>query len=185
MRLLSVVFLTMVTALSASSLWKDGFNLYSEHKARKVGDIVTVSILETASATQRASTTNKENTTGAVNTGQGFMKFIPLGSSTTTTGYNGNGTTYRNNDVRATVTSTVTEILPNGTYRIEGRRKINVNSEIEEIVLSGIVRDEDIGRDNTIESSKIAEATVTYTGRGVVTDSQKPGLVQRLLQAVF
>ncbi|MDD5091490.1 MAG: flagellar basal body L-ring protein FlgH [Candidatus Wallbacteria bacterium] len=184
-RLIFLIFLISQWAIGAESLWRDDFSLYSEHKARKTGDVVTVLIVENASAQQRASTTNKESMNGNVQTGSGFMKFIPLGGANTSTSYNGNGTTTRNNSFSATVTARIVEVLPNGTYRIEGRRKLNLNNEVEEISVYGLVRDEDIDRENTIESNRLAEARIEYQGKGVVTDSQKPGLIQRLLQAIF
>lgn len=181
--LLSIFF--FVFSVNAESLWKDNFNLFSDHKAKKVGDIITITISETASAIQKASTINKENSNTNVNGGSGFLNFFPLGSAGASSSYNGNGSTIRNNSFKATITAIITEVLPNGLYKIEGKRKLSLNSEVEVITIKGLVRDEDISRDNKVESTKIAQAEITYSGKGVVSNSQKPGLLQRILQTIF
>jgi len=175
----------LVSSGMAKSLWKDDYNPYSEHKARGIGDIVTINISESASATQDATTTNSENSNNNATAGTGFMSFLPLGTSKTSTGYNGSGKTTRSNKFTTTITARITEILGNGIYKIIGKRELNLNNETETITVSGIIRDQDISRDNYIDSTKIAEAKILYSGKGVVADSQKPGLITRILQSIF
>jgi len=169
----------------SASLWKDDYNPYSEHKARKVGDIITINISESASATQDATTTNSENSNNNASAGTGFMSFLPLGASKTNTGYTGSGKTTRSNKFTTTITARIIEVVGEGIFKIEGKRDLNLNNEMETIIVNGIVRDQDITRDNQIDSAKIADAKIKYSGRGVVADSQKPGILTRLLQAIF
>jgi flagellar L-ring protein precursor FlgH len=90
-----------------------------------------------------------------------------------TTNSDGKGSVDRTEDIRTNVAGVVTRVLPNGNLVIEGKQEIRVNFEIRELIVAGIVRPEDIESDNTIDSTKIAQARIAYGGRGQITDIQQ------------
>lgn len=170
--------------------------LFVDSKAKKVGDIVTVNISENSSATKKATTdTSKDNsvdiTTGALlglPSHLGLTNFLGLGNSfnpslnaTNKNQFKGSGTTTREDKFTATIAATVVEVLSNGNFRIVGKRKVSLNKEDQILTLAGIIRPEDIAFDNTIDSKLIANARITYSGSGVLSDKQRVGWGIRLL----
>ena len=97
----------------------------------------------------------------------------------------GAGTVTRNGTLTATISAMITEILPSGNMRIEGRRSVTVNNEEQIMVLRGVVRPQDINFDNTIPSTFIADASISYTGEGVVADEQRKGWLAKILSKVW
>jgi flagellar L-ring protein precursor FlgH len=97
----------------------------------------------------------------------------------------GKGSVNRSEDLRTNVAAVVTQVLPNGNMVIEGRQEIRVNYELRELVVGGIVRPEDIESDNTLESTKIAQARIAYGGRGQITDVQQARYGQQVLDIVL
>jgi flagellar L-ring protein precursor FlgH len=97
----------------------------------------------------------------------------------------GKGSVNRSEDLRTNVAAVVTQVLPNGNMVIEGRQEIRVNYELRELVVGGIVRPEDIESDNTLDSTKIAQARIAYGGRGQISDVQQPRYGQQVLDIVL
>ena len=102
-----------------------------------------------------------------------------------TSSYNGTGTVNRNEAISMTVAAIVTEVLPNGNLVIQGRQEVRVNFEKRELLLAGIVRPEDISRTNTIAHTQIAEARISYGGKGQITDVQQPRYGTQLYDIIF
>ena len=92
----------------------------------------------------------------------------------------GKGSVNRSEQLKTNVAAVVTQLLPNGNLVVEGKQEIRVNFEVRELVVAGIVRPEDIQSDNTIDSSKIAQARIAYGGRGQITDVQQPRYGQQV-----
>ncbi|HDG98416.1 MAG TPA: flagellar basal body L-ring protein FlgH, partial [Desulfobacterales bacterium] len=99
--------------------------------------------------------------------------------------FDGSGSTSRDETMTASITARVVEVLPNGNLYIRGTRQIKVNNEVQYITLSGLIRPYDISPDNTVLSSYIADAKIEYTGKGAVSDKQRPGWLMRLLDYVW
>ena len=173
---------------------------FKDTKARKVGDIVTVTISETTTSSQTATTQTSRASTYNLQTGRmlglpsnlGIENFLGLGGgfspdldATSTNTLNGTGTTTRNGSLNTTMTALIKEILPTGNYRIEGKRSVTVNNEEQILVLSGIVRKEDINFDNTISSTLIANSSITYEGRGSISDQQRIGWAGKILSFIW
>lgn len=182
------------------SLWKDNGQLrglFSTYKARRVGDIITVNIVESSSASNNATTK-----TGRKSAVQGQMEgffnaekrypasqpfFNPFSQvkGGLDSSFDGSGATARSGRVSACVAARVVEVLPDGNLRIIGSRDVTVNKEKQFITLSGIVRPWDISPDNVVLSTYVADAKITYSGSGVVNDRQHPGWLARVLDRVF
>lgn len=170
--------------------------LFGDQKARNVGDILTVNIVEVSQASESAQTalTRKSQTVGQVN---GFFGLENkqngpwkttgnlVNVNTPNNDFTGTGQTTRQGALSATITARVTEVMPNGNLAIEGRREIYVNNEKKEILLQGVVRPRDIAFNNTISSTQIADAKVIYTGIGVVAEKQRPGWGARLFDYLW
>ena len=189
--------------LQEGALWPgdtSGNLLFQDNKARKVGDIVTVTINETATSSQSATTNTSKNTTinmQAPNilglpSSLGVQNFLGLGTqldptvnATIANQNQGNGTVSRDGTLTGTISALITEILPSGNFKIEGRRSVTVNHEEQIMVLRGIVRPQDINFDNTILSTLVADASISLTGEGVVADEQRKGWLSKILSKVW
>jgi flagellar L-ring protein precursor FlgH len=179
-----------------NSLWRNGSRaFFKDQRAHQVGDILTVKVNITdkatiANETQR-SRDNKEDS--GVDSFFGKSKVPILNSSVptkiftadSTSSSDGKGSINRNETLTTNVAGVVMQVLPNGNLVIEGKQEIRVNFEIRELVVAGIVRPEDIESDNTIDSTKIAEARIAYGGRGQLTDVQQPRYGQQVLDVLL
>lgn len=168
--------------VSADSLYQPASfkPLISDHKANKVGDTLTVLITESAVAKTRASTTTRKGggasfrlskTTGIRNQGG-----IQLNHN-----FDGGGQIEREGKLFAQMSVTIKEIYPNGDFRVEGVQEIAVNNEKQSIKLQGRVRPVDIAPNNTLLSTRVADARISYTGKGLLAKKQKPGLIFKIL----
>jgi flagellar L-ring protein precursor FlgH len=97
----------------------------------------------------------------------------------------GAGSTSRQENLNATITARVIDVLPNGNLLIEGRRNIKVNEEDQIIVLEGTIRSRDIAQDNTVNSIYVADARISYSGRGIISDRQSPGWLMNILDKIW
>jgi len=166
-----------------------GQSLFADIKAHQVGDVLTVLIVEQSRASNQVETKTEKKT--QINTsggpGIGSLDFIPMFSAKADNSnkYNGKGENLRAGSIRAKMSVTVVELRDNGDLVIEGHRIIGINGDEESIYVSGVVRSKDISSDNTIESYLIADAEISYTGKGNATTASRPGFFTRLLNWVF
>jgi flagellar L-ring protein precursor FlgH len=155
-------------------------SLFEDHRAHQVGDLLTVIIVEKAEAAQKASTSSGKDGSVGIGPGLGFLKALPEIKAKGSEDMGASGATTRGGSLNAKITVVVKEVRPNGTMLVEGSQFISVNKEEQKIVLAGVVRQEDVARDNTVYSTYLADARITYLGDGVVGEKQKPGLLSRI-----
>jgi flagellar L-ring protein precursor FlgH len=182
---------------NANSLWRNGSRaFFKDQRAARIGDLLTVTVNITdkaniANETQR-SRTNKEDSgitdfIGAKTLGVQAQKVLPgrILTADSTASSDGKGSVNRQEALQTNVAAVVTQVLPNGNLVVEGKQEIRVNFEIRELIVAGIVRPEDIQSDNTIDSSKIAQARIAYGGRGQITDIQQPRYGQQVMDVLL
>lgn len=183
---------------SNGSIWQGtSVSLTEDYKARRKGDIVTILIVENASASKAAATDTKRAT--AISAGiPNFMglEAAPMFSrnlgdlskllnASTDSTYAGSGSTSRKETLNATISAKVIDVLPSGNLQIEGRRNVKVNNEDQIIIVEGTVRPSDIGADNIVNSGFVADAKITYTGKGIISDRQRPGWLMNIIDKVW
>lgn len=185
-----------VASYNPNSLWRNGSRaFFKDQRARQVGDLLTVTVNITDKAnlsneTQR-SRTNKEDSGITDFIGSQTItqanKILPgrILTADATASSDGKGSVNRQEALQTNVAAVVTQVLPNGNLVVEGKQEIRVNYEIRELVVAGIVRPEDIQSDNTIDSSKIAQARIAYGGRGQIMDVQQPRYGQQVMDVLL
>ncbi|AWM08573.1 MULTISPECIES: flagellar basal body L-ring protein FlgH [Bradyrhizobium] len=185
-----------VASYNPNSLWRNGSRaFFKDQRARQVGDLLTVTVNITdkaniANETQRSRTAKEDSGItdfiGSQTVTQP-LKVLPgrLLTTDSTSSSDGKGSVNRTEALQTNVAAVVTQVLPNGNLVVEGKQEIRVNYEIRELVVAGIVRPEDIQSDNTIDSSKIAQARIAYGGRGQITDVQQPRYGQQVMDVLL
>ena len=180
----------MRTPVSYRSTWDDGTDLYRDPRARRIGDVVTVII----SMQDKAKLDNKTGRSrdSQIQFGLNWLmdaagwqdKGQANANLNTNTQIKGNGQIDRSEDIKLSIAAVVTDVLPNGNMMISGSQEFGINTEMRVLNVGGIVRPRDISRSNTISYEKIAEARVSYGGRGNLSDVQQPGWGHRIYDAV-
>jgi flagellar L-ring protein precursor FlgH len=181
---------------SANTLWRTGAKaFFKDQRANKVGDILTVNI----EINDNASISNDTKTNRETSVDGGVSKFFGLEStlakvlpgapdtghlvtSGSTSSLAGTGSVNRSEAVSLTIAAVVSAVLPNGNLMIQGRQEVRINQELRELTIAGIVRPEDISAANTIRHTQIAEARVSYGGRGAISRVQKVPAGQALIE---
>jgi flagellar L-ring protein precursor FlgH len=164
-------------------------SLFSDIKAHKVGDVLTILVSEQNRATNQVETKTEKSTQISTSGGPGIgsLDFIPMfgGSADNSNKFDGKGENLRSGTIRARITVTVVSVKENGDLLIEGHRIIGINGDEESIYVSGTVRTKDITPDNTIESYLIGDAEISYNGKGNATSASRPGFFTRLINWIF
>ncbi|MCF8061400.1 MAG: flagellar basal body L-ring protein FlgH [Deltaproteobacteria bacterium] len=186
---------------AGAGLWSEVAyrSAFQDLRANKIGDLITVNIVETSKANKKATT--KTGRESSINAGisnllgwEGKISKIGVPASfdnkamfkaSMENDFDGTGETTRNETMTASITARVIEVTPNGNLFIKGSRKVKVNNEAQYITLTGLVRPADISPDNTVLSSYIAEAAIEYSGSGPVSDKQSPGWLMRAVDVVW
>lgn len=180
------------------SLWSNSNNsMFADHKANSVGDLVTVTIAEKSSATKEATTSSDRSSEIAA----GIPNFFGLENGSAileneidldnlinasfSNSFEGAGKTVRSGDLSASLSTQVIGVYPNGNFKIRGGKEVMVNNEIQIIYLTGIIRPVDITAMNTIDSNKVLNARISYTGKGAIADKQRPGWMMRTVDNVW
>ena len=181
-----------------NSLWKAGSRaFFKDQRAAQVGDILTVLVsfddkAQLNNETQTQRTTNEQDTMPNVMGFEGqIQKILPHGANpaslinvTGTTNNDGKALINREEKITLEVAALVTQVLPNGNLVVQGHQEIRVNYEIRDLQIAGVLRPQDISSTNTVPLDKLAEARVSYGGRGQLTNNQQPRYGQQLLDIV-
>lgn len=174
--------------------------LFENTTARRVGDILTITLTEKTTGQKNSiMTTDKKNNLSAsvpMLFGQTPNNFFGV-TNPDVTGqifdaeadvskkFNGKGNAQQNNTLTGSISVTVTQVLPNGNLLVQGEKRLTINQGAEYVRLSGIVRPYDIDATNTVPSTKVADATIVYTGNGTVADATEMGWLSRFFNSVF
>lgn len=184
-----------VRAASASLFRTGAGALFRDQRATKAGDILTIRINIADKADMGNNTSRTRG--GAESGGLGkLLDIAPVAKllgqdankvfeTDSTSKFTGGGSTARAETINMTMAAIVTQVLPNGNLMIRGRQEVRVNFEMRELLVTGIIRPEDIGRDNSIPHSQIAEARVIYGGKGQLTNAQQARWGQQIYDALF
>jgi len=185
-------------APQANSLWRGGSRaFFKDQRAAQVGDIVTVvvSIADTADVENSTTATRAGSETAGAPSLLGLQASIPhlfaqtnpstLVSTSDATNTAGAGVIKRIDTVTLRLAGVVTQVLPNGNLVVAARQEVRVNSELRELQVSGVVRPQDIASDNTVTHDRMAEARISYGGRGTLTQVQTPRWGQQILDILL
>jgi flagellar L-ring protein FlgH len=172
---------------SSTSLFQDGAaNLFTDPRAAKVGDVITVVIMindkatfgNTSGRSQTAQETAGFDWTFGLNSTENKIKWA--GDLNASSSSNGQGSIDRAEKIQLAVAAVVTRVLPNGNLFISGSQEVRVNFEVRQLQIAGLVRPRDISKENMIAYDRIAEARISYGGRGRITEVQQPQWGQQI-----
>jgi flagellar L-ring protein precursor FlgH len=178
---------------SAGAIYREGpgLRLYTDRKAREVGDIVTINLSERTQASTRANTAITKESTNTMS-GTVFGAPVTVGgqdvldnSLSNTRDFAGDGNSTQSNQITGTLTAQVVQKLPNGNLVIQGSKELTLNQGNELIQVQGIIRTADIGPDNTIASTRVADARIVYGGRGPIARSNAMGWLDRFFNGAW
>ena len=189
--LLVFSFCPVQSCLADSLFSENNPSPYSTQKSYKIGDIITILVLETTSAVQKAGTDtqNQDNLSASLTHTIDRISGTIAPNNSVTAGwgnkYKGAGSTTRSSNVIAAVSAQVTGIEPGGNLLIMGHHKVSVNEEIQDIVINGTVRTKDVTSWNTVYSYQVANADISVKGVGSVGSASAPGVITRFFDMIF
>lgn len=174
-------------AVEAKSLWVDNgtMSLYADKKARNVGDILTIVINESTTQTATKARTNSKSGSLSVGTGTGIFDFIRAFSASGGDNFQADGSATDTSRFSGQITVTVIEVLPNDNMIVEGVQSIWQNRDEHKITLRGTVRRDDVTINNTVPSTKVADASIRFDGKGPLNAKQRQGILTQLFNFLF
>lgn len=181
----AAVLWSMALPASASSLWTDGSSLFGDRKASAIGDIVMVKVEEEIEDSDEGKVTSSKTTNENIQSGIGILDFIRAFGFGSASAMNSNTKVERTKELDMLMSCLVIDVMPNGNLVIQGDRTLLSGAEKMKVTFSGVVRPMDISHKNVVESTRVANAEVTVAGKGVVSRTQRPGLINQVLQAIF
>ncbi|SNY68013.1 flagellar basal body L-ring protein FlgH [Enterobacter sp. CC120223-11] len=171
------------TQVSGGGLYNPGYNwsLIQDRRAYRVGDILTVKLDESTQASKQARTNFGKKNNVSIGIPEAFGTSVDQlsGSIDGNRNFNGNATSQQQNSLRGSITVAVFKVLPNGVLAIRGEKWLTLNQGDEYMRVTGLVRAEDVERDNSISSQRIANARISYAGRGALSDANSAGWLTR------
>lgn len=173
--------------VEAKSLWVDNgtLSLYADKKARNVGDILTIVINESTTQTASKSRNNSKSGSISVGSGTGIFDFIKAFSASGGDSFQADGSATDTSRYSGQITVTVVEVLPNDNMIVEGTQSIWQNRDEHKITLRGIIRRDDVTMNNTVPSSKVADASIKFDGKGPLNAKQRQGILTQIFNFLF
>ena len=174
----------------AQSLWADAaegtsYGVFADRKAHNVGDTLTIVISEKTTTTQTKSRKNGKSASTTLNAGTGIFDFLTAASAGGSDSWKADGSAKDSSNFSGNIAVTVVEVQPNGNMVVEGTQSIWQNKDEHKITLRGIVRRDDVTYENTVPSTKVADATVRFDGKGPLNAKQRQGILTQILNILF
>ena len=174
----------------AQSLWADAaegtsYGVFADRKAHNVGDTLTIVISEKTTTTQTKSRKNGKSASTTLNAGTGIFDFLTSASAGASDSWKADGSAKDSSNFSGNIAVTVVEVQPNGNMIVEGTQSIWQNKDEHKITLRGIVRRDDVTYENTVLSTKVADATVRFDGKGPLNAKQRQGILTQILNILF
>lgn len=175
------------------AIYQSGYDvrLYEDRRARRVGDIVTVILEEETDAAKDANTNIERESSYGLPTPTIAGRELSVNGNPfsfdleSETGFDGGGGSSQSNELSGTITATVIRVQHNGNLVIQGQKRLTLNRGDEYVTITGVVRPYDVGADNTVSSTRVANAQIAYTGTGALADSNRMGWLSRLFMSVI
>jgi flagellar L-ring protein precursor FlgH len=171
----------------AQNMNQSAFNsLFSDQKANKVGDAITILVVESTQASNDAQTSAGRGDNFGLTGSTGSVVGTGLNANIgTSSDFKGSGSTSTSGMISTKISATVDSVLPNGNLIISGNKKIVINGETQTVLIKGMVRATDIAPDNSVYSYNIANAEIQFQGDGLINSSQHPGIITKFLHMLF
>ncbi len=184
--MLAAIFLMAPFSGEARSLWRDNhWGMFADKKARDVGDIVTIVINESTTLSATKSRSNSKEGETSLESGVGIFRFLAAASASGSDSFKADGSADDTNSFRGQITVTVIEVLPNDNMVVEGTQSIWQNRDEHKITLRGVIRRDDVSIANTVPSTKVADATLKFDGKGPLNAKQRQGILTQILNFLF
>lgn len=185
---------TQPLPVNDGSIYRAGYEmaLFSDQRARRPGDIITIVLVEKTNASKKATTKTKKDSSMDIATPsiwggpvtKGGLEILAAAADAERE-FTGEGGTTQSNSLTGRISVTVLDVLPNGNLMIRGEKLLTLNQGSERVQVSGIVRAADVTPDNTILSTQVADAQIVYAGEGALADANSPGWLARFFQSTW
>ncbi|MDR1580593.1 MAG: flagellar basal body L-ring protein FlgH [Synergistaceae bacterium] len=193
MKLIKTVIAILIVSMMAPialpavavSLWDDNSSLFSDRKAGRVGDLLMVKVSEKFSDTDEGKTSSSKDTDEDIKAGFGILSFLKAFGFGSSSQMSGSTKVSRTKKMDMLVSCIVTEVLPNGNMVIQGERSMLSGAERMNVTYSGVVSPRDVAHNNVVDSSRVANSEVIVNGKGIISRTQRPGIISQVLQAIF
>jgi flagellar L-ring protein precursor FlgH len=181
----------VAAAQADGSIYHDAQNmeLFTDPRAHRVGDILTVALVESTQASKKATTSTSKTDKTAIGAPTILGQSLSIGGKVASIGtdgersFDGAGSSTQSNQLVGQITVTVAQRLSNGNLLVRGEKWLTINQGQELVRISGIVRPQDIGQDNVVPSTRVADARISYTGRGTLADANSRGWLSRFFNS--
>ncbi len=176
---------SFVGEVQSRSLWSDNASVFSDKKARNVGDILTIVINESTTQSMTKSSTNEKEASVNLGAGSGIFSFLKAAGANSSDSFEANGNATGTSRFVGQITVTVVEVLPNDNMVVEGTQSIWQNRNEQKITFRGVVRRDDVTMANTVPSSRVANAELRFDGKGPLNAKQRQGILTQIFNFLF